>query len=94
MILKKSIQKEVHVPYKIICDVCKKEYYTSENGFDGSDPHVDDSLEVQEFVYIRHCGGFRSVFGDGSVMRIDMCQHCFKKLLGKYIKDETPYDEL
>ena len=50
----------------IVCDVCKKKY--------------DDEWEIQEFIYIQHCGGYNSIFGDGSDIEIEVCQHCFKKM--------------
>ncbi|MDY6957997.1 MAG: hypothetical protein SVK08_02455 [Halobacteriota archaeon] len=43
-----------------------------------------DEFENQESVsFINHCG-YKSVFGDGREVYIDLCQHCFKKILGKY----------
>lgn len=59
----------------ITCDVCNKEYFTE-----------DDALEMQEFYSLRKKGSYMSVFGDGVIIEIDMCQHCFKKLLGKSVK--------
>jgi len=60
---------------KLICDVCKKEYNPEK-----------DILETQEFNHINFQGGYDSVFGDGSTVELDICQHCLKKLLGEYIR--------
>jgi len=43
-----------------------------------------DEMELQETFSFTNFGGYSSVFGDGSMVSIDMCQHCFKRLLGKY----------
>ena len=45
---------------------------------------MDDELEKQEAVHFGDTGGYSSVFGDGVTYYIDICQHCFKKILGKY----------
>lgn len=64
--------REVPQVVSITCDICKKEY--------------DDVFDLQEFLhYTNHCG-YASVFGDGNVMELDMCQHCQKNLLGKYFR--------
>lgn len=46
---------------------------------------LNDELEEQESVCFADVGGFNSVFGDGNEISIDICQHCFKRLLGDYI---------
>ena len=58
---------------KIKCDVCGKEY------------EIDDAFEIQEFVHIEQTGGYGSVFGDGTQIHLDMCQHCMKEKLGEYL---------
>lgn len=58
----------------IICDICKKEY--------------DDVMDLQEFINIRHTGGYSSVFGDGHTVTLDMCQTCFKEHLDEFIQDD------
>jgi len=55
----------------VICDCCKTEY-------------VDD-IECQEFLHFWNNGGHGSVFGDGVIVRLDLCQHCVKKLLGEFL---------
>jgi hypothetical protein len=58
------------------CDVCGRIDYDSGDG----------SFETQEYLQIDFMGGFGSVFGDCIRVRGDICQHCLKKLLGKYLK--------
>lgn len=73
--------KEVSVPDVVICDVCKKEF-----------SYEKDDMEIQEFVYIKFRGGYSSVFGDGTRIQLDICQHCIKEKLGEFINSvaETP----
>jgi len=52
------------------CDKCKTEYDVN-----------SDIFEVQEFFEIEQNCGYGSVFGDGDLIRIDICQHCMKKIL-------------
>ena len=61
----------------ITCDCCKKTFTTSE-----------DYIDTEEFLNIERINGYGSIFGDGNVMRLDLCQHCIKKLLGEYIRIE------
>ncbi|MFA5312887.1 MAG: hypothetical protein WC375_06145 [Methanomassiliicoccales archaeon] len=60
---------------KMVCDVCGKSL----------DPKVD-CQQTQEFTFIEFVGGYSSVFGDGALVELDICQHCLKNLLGKYIR--------
>lgn len=46
----------------------------------------DDTIEMQERFQYTDTGGYGSVFGDGIRFRIDLCQQCFKQLLGKYVE--------
>lgn len=57
------------------CDCCGVGYYTSHN-----------LNELQEFLCFEFTGGYGSIFGDGENFECDLCQHCLKKLLGKYIR--------
>lgn len=66
---------EQKFPIKVTCDVCKKEYTYKGN----------DIMEAQEFQHIRVNGGYGSVFGDGAVLGVDICQQCLKKILGEYL---------
>lgn len=40
-----------------------------------------DVIEWQEFYHINFEGGYGSIFGDGEVVRVDLCQHCLKEIL-------------
>ena len=62
----------VDVPMTITCDICQETYDF-------------DSLEAQEFHMVRHESGYNSVFGDGNYISLDICQHCLKKIIGKYL---------
>lgn len=66
---KEMVEKKVLV--SITCDICKKTH--------------DDDIELQEFVSIRETGGYGSIFGDMSAIGVDICQHCLKEKLGKYL---------
>ncbi|ENU8965141.1 hypothetical protein ACE2PP_000673 [Salmonella enterica] len=44
-----------------------------------------DDLEYQEFLTIDHRAGYGSVFGDGGRLRLDLCQHCVKEVLGQWL---------
>ena len=59
---------------KIKCDKCGKMF--SER----------DWIDWQEAVCIDTVGGYGSVFGDGSKIKLDLCQVCFKEICGKYVK--------
>lgn len=59
----------------IICDVCKTEYT------------MEDTFEVQEFFGIYRSCGYGSIFGDMNKIKVDVCQHCMKKILEENIKN-------
>ena len=46
---------------------------------------ADNTLEAQEFISIEHKAGYASIFGDSIEITIDLCQHCFKELLGLWV---------
>ena len=73
MIRYKQIQKIIEEPDAVICDVCKREY-------------AADDLETQEFHHVKFIGGYASVFGDGTQVECDICQHCLKKLIGEHCR--------
>ena len=58
---------EVEFLDSLECDICHTNY--------------DDVMEIQEFIKINYSGGYQSVFGDGNRLKIDICQHCFKRIL-------------
>jgi len=69
------------VAVMIICDKCGFTIdYLSE------DLSNDDTLEAQEFLHWSNPCGYGSVFGDGAVIEIDLCQRCVKELLGEFIR--------
>ena len=71
MINWKVVSEPVKKLVSVTCDVCKKEYtYKGEEG-----------MEAQEFYSMQVNGGYGSVFGDGEEVFLDICQHCFKKLV-------------
>lgn len=47
----------------------------------------DDIIEWQEFISWELVGGYSSVWGDGSRVRIDLCQKCAYELLHEYAED-------
>jgi antitoxin CcdA len=57
-----------------VCDVCQTRY--SEN----------DYVEYPEFVHINMVCGYGTIFIDGATIQLDICQHCLKEKLGKYIR--------
>jgi antitoxin CcdA len=85
MIIRKKVKIIQEHIEKVICDICKKEFDRSTN---------EGKIEIQEFQYLRIRGGFGSVFGDGCVLDLDMCQHCTKELLGKYFSESFEDFEL
>ena len=71
----KTEKRDVVMIDGYVCDSCKK--------------HIDDEMEIQEMMLLRAVGGYGSVFGDGSKLSLDLCQHCIKKHLGHLITVET-----
>ncbi|NCQ52026.1 hypothetical protein GW796_09050 [archaeon] len=53
------------------CDIC---------GMD-----ILNSQHEEEATSIINTGGYNSVFGDGLIYSIDICQYCLKEKLGQYI---------
>jgi len=43
-------------------------------------------LEVQEFHHISFRGGYASVFGDGTQVECDICQHCLYEMIGEFCR--------
>lgn len=52
----------------------------------------DESGEWQERLSIDHHCGFDSIFGDGNLVCLDLCQHCVKDLLGEWVRIGVPRD--
>jgi hypothetical protein len=55
------------------CDICGKDLQAN-------------FIEEQECFNIVHYGGYGSIFGDGSIVAVDICQQCFKDKFGEYIR--------
>lgn len=47
---------------------------------------MSDDLPREEFVSIAFEGGYNSIFGDGSSVAIDLCQHCLRDTLGDWLR--------
>jgi hypothetical protein len=73
MIKYKKVTRTTEEISSVQCDKCGKEY-------DAGD------LEVQEFHHISFCGGYASVFGDGTQVECDICQHCLYEMIGGFCR--------
>ncbi|MCK2127811.1 hypothetical protein MX652_14070 [Thauera aromatica] len=78
--------KTLPIPTRVcICDRC------------GRVMPPDDHDEYQERLSIDFRAGYGSVFGDGNQVQLDLCQHCVRKVLGRWLRvsdqacDEVPY---
>ena len=69
-----EVMKKVKMIDGVVCDKCGKRIT------------MDDIVEYNEMFTYSFIGGYGSVFGDGIEMEIDLCQSCFKEVLGKYLK--------
>lgn len=65
-----KVEQEKLVEFK--CDVCGRD--------------LNNIIEGQEAFCLENVGGFGSIFGDGTIISLDICQHCFKERLGQYIQ--------
>lgn len=52
----------------------------------------DEPGEWQERLSLNHSCGFDSVFGDGNVVSLDLCQRCVRELLGEWLHIKLPED--
>jgi len=50
----------------------------------------DGESEFYEFTFIDYKAGYGSILGDGNRVRIDLCQHCLKEMLGTWLRVEEP----
>ena len=76
--MKKFEQKPIDFLVAYSCDCC------------GREAKIGDDFEASEFISINYVGGFQSIFGDGSHISIDVCQHCLKEKLGTWLKITKP----
>jgi hypothetical protein len=51
---------------------------------------VPSDMEWHERLSISFCGGYSSIFGDGSTVSLDFCQQCVSEVLGQWLKIESP----
>jgi hypothetical protein len=68
----KKVKKSTLELESIICDKCNKEYDS------------DNTPEIQEFLHIDFTGGYGSVFGDGTSIEYDICQHCLLEIINGF----------
>ena len=61
----------------VTCDVCQTTY--------------DDEMELQEMVFLDFITGYGSVFGDGTKIDIDICQHCLKRMIDENTTQKMPH---
>lgn len=66
-------RETISIIHSVICDVCGEDYISE--------------LEHQEFLHIDMLGGYASIFGDGTHIKCDICQHCLYKMIHKYIRN-------
>ena len=62
---------------EIKCDICGNTYSTDVG---------QDVFEAQEFLQISFKGGYGSIFGDGSEVECEICQHCLKEKMGEFLR--------
>lgn len=62
--------------YGYVCDRCGREAAAGDT----------NELEAEEFVSIERVGGYSSIFGDGNLISVDICQHCLKDVLGEWLR--------
>lgn len=79
--VEKTITQTLRVADGFKCDVCKKTY---------SEAHYVERQEALHWT--NHCG-YGSVFGDGSVISLSICQSCLHDKFGEYINIEKDWEE-
>lgn len=58
-----------------VCDRCSRDM--------NSETHDG---EWEERISLSFRGGYHSIFGDGNLIECDLCQHCIKAMLEKYLR--------
>lgn len=51
---------------------------------------VGDDPEFHEFTSIGYTAGYGTIFGDGNLVEIDLCQRCLKDTLGPWLRVSDP----
>lgn len=72
--------KHLTQPDTVVCDRCGRAMRANA-----------PNLEHQERLTISFRAGSDSVFGDGSLVESDLCQHCVQEVLGPWLR-VTPDD--
>ena len=70
--MKKCKRRYVQEIDTITCDRCAIEIKASD-------------LEFEEVTSINYRGGYKSIFGDGVDISLDLCQKCLKETLGEWL---------
>jgi hypothetical protein len=67
----------VEVLHNIQCDRCKR--------------RDNDIMEMQEYYSLNQDVGYGGILGDGNIVRLDLCQYCFKELFEGIYRIEGNY---
>jgi hypothetical protein len=94
--IKQEQTKKEEVVVAIQCDCCKKVYHAEETRFDekmgvACITNQNDMWDLQEFHHIDFTGGYGSIFGDGTQVQCDICQHCLHKMISPFMRAVDPY---
>lgn len=73
--MKKFKKVTALLPIANVCDKCKKVSKINHEDF-----------EYSEFFHYFWRAGYGTILEDGSDYEIDLCQHCFLKAFGKYVR--------
>lgn len=73
------------VMVSVECDKCHTVYHEAEVD-KGACINLRDTFEIEEFHHIDFVGGYGSIFGDGSRVQCDLCQHCLKGLIEPFAR--------
>lgn len=78
----KTVRKRIKMEeiQAFVCDRCKKRIDAK------GKREMDDWIERQEMLHWRMLGGYGSVFGDGCLITLDLCQGCTKEVLGAFVQ--------
>lgn len=74
MIVTRKVKTEVDEVVMIECDKCKKTY------------EKDNWVECQEFLSVNMVGGWGCVYGDGTSLSFDICQHCLYEMVKDFAR--------
>lgn len=76
----KAIRRTVQEIVAITCDRCRRRVEVDR----------DDACELGEWWRMERLGGYASVFGDGAIIQVDLCQQCVKSTLGDWLRITPP----